>query len=308
LNDSIRIATLFGIPIRLHWLFLPLLLIVAGEESLLLLFVLFGSVLLHELGHSLVARRFGIQVVDITFWPLGGMARMSEMPEDPKVEGLVAIAGPAVNFALALAALPLAVLFAGTGSAAAPFLSTFIGMNLLLGLFNLLPAFPMDGGRILRAFFARRSDWVDATERAVRVGRSIALFLIVLTLATAFTPFRSLFCMMPIIALFVWVAGGRELAVVRHRHGRSPFGGIGIFGGGEAGPAHAAHAAHAATAESSAPAAGRTPSAPEEPTVGRAQHPGVWQPSEPRPGRGFTDREIEEMERFPGRLPRRDET
>ena len=106
MNGSLKIGTAFGIPIRIHWTFaiLPTVMVALGTPfaaAVLLLIVLFGCVFLHELGHSLVARGFGIRVLDISFWPLGGMARMSEIPESPKIEGLVAIAGPAVNFALA---------------------------------------------------------------------------------------------------------------------------------------------------------------------------------------------------------------
>lgn len=230
MNGSIKIGTAFGIPIRLHWTFLVLLyavaLLVDGPPLVVLGWVigLFGSVLLHELGHSLVAKHFGIRVIDITFWPLGGMARMTEMPESPKIEGLVAIAGPAVNFVLATfgfgAMLLAGLLGAGMLAQAA---GVFTGVNLVMGTFNLVPAFPMDGGRILRAWCGRTTDWVSATEQAVAVGRVFAgIMFFGSLLLTFFSPHT--LCGLPLIAIFVWVAGGRELLAVRMRHGISPFG------------------------------------------------------------------------------------
>ena len=125
--------------------------------------------LLHELGHGFVARRFGLEVEDIVLWPLGGMARIREMPESSRVEAWVAAAGPAVNFALALAALPIVLLASSEPTGVLPiagnrvpmregfegFATHFLVLNLGFGLFNLVPAFPMDGGRLLRAFLGR---------------------------------------------------------------------------------------------------------------------------------------------------------
>ena len=116
---SFKIGSVLGITVRVHWLFAVLIAFVllgplgrdgsiARGDLLLNLGLLFGVVFLHELGHSLVARRYGIRIFDITFWPLGGMARMSEIPETPRVEMWIAVAGPLVNFALALLALPVA--------------------------------------------------------------------------------------------------------------------------------------------------------------------------------------------------------
>src|SRR5262249_29872813 len=141
--------------------------------------VLFGVVLLHELGHSLMARRLGVHVVDITLWPLGGLARMAEIPESSRVEGLIAIAGPAVNFALAglgLGALPPRPLQRAPAWLSHLWLP-FLGVNLFMGTFNLIPAFPADGGRLLRAWLARGGDWLGATETAVRIGRGISVIL-----------------------------------------------------------------------------------------------------------------------------------
>jgi len=175
---------------------------------ILAFFMLFGVVFLHELGHSLTAQAFGIRVLDITFWPLGGMARMAELPEKPKVEGLVAIAGPAVNGVLFTGALGLHMLLG-----AYPKLDSlpgyFLYINLAMGLFNLIPAFPMDGGRILRAWLARKREWVRATEIAVRVGRVFA-FLMVLAGFYSF--------ILALIGMWVWWMGTRELWFVRMKH------------------------------------------------------------------------------------------
>jgi Zn-dependent protease len=242
-KGSLRICTAFGIPIQVHWTFLLLALFVANLSlgMLIGLAILFCIVVLHELGHSVVAQRFGIRVLDITLWPLGGMARLGNMPESPKIEALVALAGPAVNFALLMLTLPLllaawvafgqpaAVAEVGAASSwITSFLFYFAFANLLIGTFNLVPAFPMDGGRVLRAWFARKLDWVTATERAVRIGRFIALTLLILALPLWLQSERS-FCGLPLVVLFVWFAGGQELFAVRLRHGQ--FGGLGGAGG-----------------------------------------------------------------------------
>lgn len=284
-NGSLKIGTLFGIPIRIHWTFLVLLYVVASLGiPWLLVLAIFGSVLLHELGHSLVARSYGIRVIDITFWPLGGMARMVEIPEVPKVEGLVAIAGPAVNFVLA--GLGFAVLFGlGAFGSADPggAVTWFIGVNLMLGTFNLVPAFPMDGGRLLRAWFARTTDWLTATEHAVAVGRVIAGIMFVGPLLLMFVT-RSL-CLLPLIAAFVWVAGGRELMAVRLRHGVSPFGRARV---GVPVPAQAEWE--------------RAPAATETDDSGGARRPATWE-QDPAPG-SFTEESVRQLERFRGRLRR----
>ncbi len=241
-NESFPIGRPFGIQVRVHALFLYMagLLILLSDSplgTLLMLVTLFGLVLLHELGHSLVARHHGIRVIDIVLWPLGGMARMSEIPESPRVEGQVAIAGPLVNMGLALigillqqisgflsptSPLDLNTLQAGQAS----FLQVFIVMNLMLGGFNLVPAFPMDGGRILRAFLARSRDYVQATEIAVRVGRYIALAMIFSVLIPPVN------CALPVVGLYILWTGMKELWGVRLRHGAGTGGAAGPFGPG----------------------------------------------------------------------------
>ena len=222
MRDSFPIGRVFGIQIRVHLLF-PLILAfvlmqglsqpgASAADALFLIaavFLLFGVVFLHELGHSLVAQSFGIQVLDITFWPLGGMARMAELPEKPRVEGLVAIAGPAVNGVLFTAGL-LAHLFLGLPIALDTLPGYFIYINLAMGAFNLIPAFPMDGGRILRAWLARKRDWVNATAIAVNVGRFFAFLMIIAGFYQS--------CVLSLIGVWVWWMGARELWAVRMKH------------------------------------------------------------------------------------------
>ena len=306
---SFKIGSVLGIHVRVHWLFVALVLFLvfwSGQApdqdpltTLLGLTVLFGVVFLHELGHSLVARRFGIRVLDITFWPLGGMARMSEIPESPRVEGLIAVAGPAVNFALAALAAPLVVWGLVDGRGAAPselgatlgsLAATFLFVNLALGLFNLIPAFPMDGGRVLRAFLGRDGDWVRATERAVRVGRVFAVLMIAVGLLWS----GSGFLFLPLIGLFVWYAGSRELWSVRMRHGLLPFGNAAARANGWAGPAPVEHAA---------------PPPPEPAQRADGERNGARRPSDGLRGpelhkEGLGPSEIERLERYSGRLRR----
>jgi Zn-dependent protease len=182
MRGSIKIAAVAGIGIYLHWTFAVLMawllmggLIQGGAVSKMLLplvfmLSLFACVVLHELGHALTAKRCGIKTRDITLLPIGGIARLERIPEKPMQEFLVAIAGPIVN--LIIAALLLGVLAFQGGplipSAQAQlsytdFLPRLLSVNLFLVAFNLLPAFPMDGGRILRALLAIRMGRRQAT-------------------------------------------------------------------------------------------------------------------------------------------------
>jgi Zn-dependent protease len=219
---SIRLGSILGIPIRAHVLFLALVAFLVftpgvGTAEVASLALLAAVLVLHELGHSLVARRFGIHVVDITLWPLGGMARLSHVPESSKAEGLIAVAGPAVNFVLAAAGFPLwlGMLAALGPEALASRLGLyFVGINVVMGAFNLIPAFPTDGGRILRALLALSRDWVAATEGAVRVGRAMSVLLF--AAGVAFGNW-----MLPVLALWLWWTGSQELEMVRQRHQRA---------------------------------------------------------------------------------------
>jgi Zn-dependent protease len=169
------------------------------------LLAVFGSVLLHELGHALVARRYGIRTRKIVLSPIGGLAQLDGMPAHPRQELAVALAGPAVNFVLA------GVLFViGSGLGTSPMYGLLDGLvfaNLTLGAFNLVPAFPMDGGRALRAFLATRMGNHNATEIAARVGKVVAIAMGIIGLATNWV--------LVAIAVFVWFAASAELRAAR---------------------------------------------------------------------------------------------
>lgn len=192
---SIKVGNIFGISVYLHFTFVLLLAflgfltwkstgsIYAAVDGLAFIVALFGCVLLHELGHALMARHYGIKTSDITLLPIGGLARLERMPEKPMQELWVALAGPAVNVAIA------AVLFAGlvmTRGFALPaelnltdgsVWQRLLSINLVLAVFNLLPAFPMDGGRILRALLATRLGRRRATAIAANVGQAMAILM-----------------------------------------------------------------------------------------------------------------------------------
>ncbi|MCS6917517.1 MAG: site-2 protease family protein, partial [Chitinophagales bacterium] len=196
---SLSLGRWFGIPVKVHWTFSILILWIVlrnaatgGDASHLLwslLFVLaiFGCVILHELGHALAARRYHIRTRDITLLPIGGLARLEAMPEKPQHELWVAFAGPLVNFAIAVLLLPTirsapdsAELESLMALNRQNFLFHLLFVNLWLGLFNLLPAFPMDGGRILRALLALRISRHRATRIAATIGQVLAIAFVIL--------------------------------------------------------------------------------------------------------------------------------
>jgi Zn-dependent protease/CBS domain-containing protein len=233
---SLQIGTISGIPIRIHATFGLLILWIFGSylatgHSLLvalggvvLILAVFGCVVLHELGHALTARRYDVRTRDITLWPIGGVARLERIPERPAQEVTIAVAGPAVNVVLALflalvpGALPAAIAglqgFVGRQvSAPDTFAGTLLSINIALVLFNMIPAFPMDGGRVLRALLAMRFEYVRATQIAAGVGQGFALLFALFGL---FGPYG----MNPIllfIAFFVFVAAGQEAAAAEWR-------------------------------------------------------------------------------------------
>ncbi|MFT5454886.1 MAG: Zn-dependent protease [Myxococcota bacterium] len=180
-----QIGRVLGIPIFLHWTFLGLLAgllawatWVGGVGALLPAALVVGgvagTVVLHELGHAVAAKRYGIGTAHITLYPFGGIAAIERMPEEPGQELVIALAGPAVNFAL------FALLSLGGSVTGIELLRLMGMMNLGMGLFNLIPAFPMDGGRVLRAALASRMGFVPASKLAIRIGTVFAwLFLIV---------------------------------------------------------------------------------------------------------------------------------
>lgn len=220
MKSSWRIGRIAGIDVHLHFTFLLLLGWVAVSHYLQrqswsdalgglgFTLSLFTIVVLHELGHALTARRFGIRTRDITLLPIGGVARLERIPEKPKQELLVALAGPAVN--VALAGLLFGVLLVGAELSTAKefkligghFLSNLMWVNVSLAVFNLLPAFPMDGGRVLRAVLAMRMDYVRATNIAASIGQGMAWVFGFIGLFT--NPF------LMFIALFVWIGAAQE--------------------------------------------------------------------------------------------------
>ncbi len=187
--------------------------------------VVFGCVLLHELGHALTARAFGIRTRDITLYPIGGVASLERMPEDPIEEMLIAVAGPAVNLVIGCLLLPV-VVFAypllvnldaftfhlddGLDLLAAKFVFLLMASNGLLMLFNLLPAFPSDGGRIFRALLSLVFSRVRATEIAAAVGVGMAVLIGLLVFVTG-NP------LILLVALFLIYAGRQEVLYVRHQ-------------------------------------------------------------------------------------------
>ncbi|HEX4169514.1 MAG TPA: site-2 protease family protein [Bryobacteraceae bacterium] len=169
---------------------------------------LFACVVLHEFGHALAARRFGIPTKDITLLPIGGVSRFERMPEKPWQEFWVAAAGPLVSLATGVViylALFLAAGFqplTGLSITSGPFLERLLVANVALAIFNLIPAFPMDGGRVLRALLATRMDHVRATQIAASVGQGLALIF------GLFGLFRDPFLLF--IAFFVWIGAAAE--------------------------------------------------------------------------------------------------
>ncbi|QEH33684.1 Putative zinc metalloprotease Rip3 [Aquisphaera giovannonii] len=180
MNISWKLGRIAGIDLFLHPTFLLILIpgLLGGEPSLPLVVTLFGCVVLHELGHALMARRFGIETLDITLYPIGGVARLERMPRAPGAEILIALAGPAVNFAIAGLLIAFQSLSLGDGEPAASLgllCDNLLVLNLVLGLFNLLPAFPMDGGRVLRALLSSFVGRPRATSIAASIGRAAAV-------------------------------------------------------------------------------------------------------------------------------------
>jgi len=222
---SFKLARVAGIDVNIHMTFLLLVGFVAltywlnggGPASALegvgFLLALFLCVLLHEYGHALMARRFGIQTRDITMLPIGGVARLERMPDKPIQELWVALAGPAVNLVIA------ALLFAGlllTGTmepltslsvTEGSFVERLMVVNLSLLLFNLVPAFPMDGGRVVRALLATRMEYTRATQIAATLGQGLALLFGFIGL---FGNPSLLF-----IAFFVWIGAAQEASMVQ---------------------------------------------------------------------------------------------
>lgn len=245
MGTSLHLFRIRGIDVKVHWSFILALVwgafifrnsaagpLVGALYGVLVVLLLFVCVTLHEFGHALTAQYFHIKVSNITLLPIGGVANLERMPDKPMQELLITIAGPLVNFAIALLLLPLTLLlmtmeFGSFPSDMSVFMGAMqrpglvnlvtylFGANLALGIFNLLPAFPMDGGRILRALLAMTMPYVRATQTAVMVGRLFAGLLAVWGLMSGNIS-------MLLIAFFVYVGGGAEReaveskAVLRH--------------------------------------------------------------------------------------------
>ena len=225
---ALNLGRLFGIPLRVHFTFwfLPLYVILASPPGtpipfhLLLIVAIFGCVVLHELGHALAARLYGIRTRDITLYPIGGVASLQRISEKPVEELVIAIAGPLVN--VLIAAVLIVLIAAGAALAPETFLQTLLASflnyllvaNVIMILFNLIPAFPLDGGRIFRACLGFFMDHLQATRVAVYVGTPLTLLLMVLVVLV-WQDFMNPFLF--IIAFFVIMAGQQELAMLEYR-------------------------------------------------------------------------------------------
>jgi Zn-dependent protease len=223
--SSFRLGTWFGFPIKANLSFLLLLgavfIWMGGLAGVAVALVTAGSVLLHELGHAMTARRLGVPVAGIELHFFGGAAQILDLPRTPRDEMLIAGAGPAVSFALAGIGYGLATL---TGASA---WALFSLINVVLGAFNLLPAFPSDGGRILRAALVRGRGLVAATDLAVKVGRVVCLALAVVGL------FSGSFQLVA-VAVVLWTMGTRERLSARLRGDGSD--NAGAWSGGDGDP------------------------------------------------------------------------
>lgn len=224
---SFRLVTIAGTEIKIHVTFLFLVAWyafvawqtggwTAAQTSVLFLLLVFVCILLHEFGHILMARRFGIRTPDVLLSPIGGLARLERMPEEPYQELLVAIAGPVVTVVIAMALWAVIQLTGGTAALGAfnpgreSLLPALLQLNVVLLVFNLLPAFPMDGGRVLRALLVRRRGLVEGTRVAARIGQMFAMGFGVLGL---FTSQILLF----VVAAFIYLAAEAEAQAVATR-------------------------------------------------------------------------------------------
>jgi Zn-dependent protease len=215
---SWKLGRVAGIDVYLHPTFLLVLTLTpvlqGGAFTILLVLTLFGCVLLHEFGHALTARRFGIETEDITLYPIGGVARLRRMPRSPGAELAIALAGPAVNIAIAAAlALLLGVGFFDGAEGGLPvgfFLWNLMWVNLLLAGFNLIPAFPMDGGRVFRAALSGWLGRVRATTIAAGLGRGLALLFGLYSLGLLLFDGQSGSWLHVALAAFIYVAAGSE--------------------------------------------------------------------------------------------------
>jgi Zn-dependent protease len=245
MGTSLLIARLWGIPVRLHWTFLLLAFWLVSTHysfggninwidmgwTLASVTALFLCVLLHEMGHALTARRYGVNTQKILLLPIGGLAMLDRLPDKPRQEIWVAAAGPLANLALAFVLLPVILLMPGNNletilgywlypkgnyfihdaSRVEYLLVGLVALNVLVALFNLIPAFPMDGGRIFRALLATRWSRLQATTIAVRIGQSIAIVLVAISIP-------SFNWLMKLAAAFIFFSAAFELNMIREDH------------------------------------------------------------------------------------------
>jgi stage IV sporulation protein FB len=237
MGNSIRLFTVRGIDIRMHITF-PLILVWAALQfgwlsrqgtrgavfGIVVTLILFAIVVLHELGHSIAALNYDVPVRQIVLFPIGGVAQLSRMPEKPIQEFVIAIAGPLVNFViavilaiialttgydLAMGNLPATLSNLARASMTSVFAYVFVS-NIFLGVFNLLPAFPMDGGRILRSLLATRLSYPRATAIAVKIGQGLAFLL-------GLWGFLNGNFFLILIAFFIFMGAGQEGQMVQIR-------------------------------------------------------------------------------------------
>ncbi len=233
MDSSFQIGNIWGIPIKLHWTFVVGIFWVAiafglippisflGKTygfgsiepasikwiySLAFAILLFICVAIHELGHSYVARRYNIGIRSITLYLFGGVSAMEEIPKNPKLEFRMAVVGPLVSGLLGIISVLIYIesaVLLGTEHPLSILLWTLAIVNIILMVFNLLPAFPMDGGRVLRAWFATRMPYVIATRRAAGIGKMFAILMVVLGIF-------SLNVLLLLIAFFIYIGASEE--------------------------------------------------------------------------------------------------
>ncbi|NOQ33273.1 MAG: CBS domain-containing protein [Methanosarcinales archaeon] len=242
---SYQIGSIRGIPIRLHLTFLVILVlfiwafalqdlkiegygiiisfggmdapeVVKYLFSIITSVLFFSTLLFHELSHSIVAQGYGIKIKSITLFIMGGVAQMEDIPKEPRKEARIAAAGPAFSLTIGIIAYAIYDFFGPVNPARGAFengtlimLGIIAFYNIILGIFNLIPAFPMDGGRILRALLATRIPYIDATRKAVAIGKGFALMMGILGLF-AFSP------VLLLIAFFIYygAAGEEEVTTI----------------------------------------------------------------------------------------------
>ena len=213
MGSSFKLLKVFGIPIELHISFLFLILFIYTMAFLnfiqiqvaVLITLLFVTVVIHELSHSYVALKYGVAIERIILLPIGGVSQMEEIPKNPIQELWISIAGPTANFVIAGI---FYIILIGVQNLVplvySSFIYDFVLVNLVLGGFNMLPAFPMDGGRILRSVLAKRMNFIRATELSATIGKQLAIIMGIVGLLLLFNPFLVL------VALFVYIGADQE--------------------------------------------------------------------------------------------------